>query len=136
MSVQGIVQIALYVAILFAVTKPLGLYMARVFEGERTFLSPVLEPVEPVIYRIAGVDPSVEHKWSTYTAAMLLFTVVGWLVLYGMQRLQGLLPLNPQGLGAVSPDSSFNTATSFATNTNWQSYVSETTMSYLTQMER
>src|SRR5262245_14873306 len=134
MTGPGLLQIALYVLLLFALTKPLGAYMARVFEGERTFLDPVLGPLERGIYRVCGVDPAVEQRWTAYTAGMLLFSVVGWLVLYALQRLQGLLPFNPQALGAISPDSSFNTATSFTSNTNWQSYVPETTMSYLSQM--
>jgi potassium-transporting ATPase potassium-binding subunit len=134
MTPAGLLQIALYVVVLFALTKPLGLYMARVFAGERTLLRPVLGPVERGVYRLGGVDPAVEQDWKAYTVGMLLFSLVGWLVLYAMQRLQQLLPFNPQGLDAISADSSFNTATSFTSNTNWQSYVPETTMSYLTQM--
>ena len=108
--------------------------MARVFQGERTFMSPVLGPVERFIYRIIGVKPQEEMDWKTYAFVMLLFTLVGLVTLYGLQRLQGILPLNPQHLGAVAPDLSFNTTVSFNSNTNWQSYGGETTMSYLTQM--
>ncbi|HEY3108162.1 MAG TPA: potassium-transporting ATPase subunit KdpA [Chloroflexota bacterium] len=134
MTASGLLQILLYIVVLFALTKPLGAYMARVFEGERTWLDPVLGPIERGVYRLCGVDPTVEQGWKAYTVGMLLFSLVGWPVLYGMQRLQGLLPFNPQGLDAISTDSSFNTATSFTSNTNWQAYVPETTMSYLTQM--
>ena len=114
--------------------KPLGAYMARVYQGERTFLDPLLRPVERLIYRAAGVRADEEMDWKTYAVAMLLFNALGLLVVYALQRLQGVLPLNPQGLPAVAPDLAFNTAVSFATNTNWQSYGGETTMSYLTQM--
>ncbi len=127
-------QIVLYLLVLLALVKPLGAFMARVYQGERTFLSPVLGPVERFIYRITGVKPQEEMNWKTYAFAMLLFSLVGLITLYGLQRLQSLLPLNPQNLGAVSPDLSFNTSVSFNTNTNWQSYSGETTMSYLTQM--
>src|SRR5262245_2641924 len=130
MTASGLLQLALYVVVLFALTKPLGLYMARVFAGEVRFLGWLERPV----YRLCGVDETVEQGWKAYTVGMLLFSLVGWLVLYGMQRLQQMLPFNPQGLDAISADSSFNTATSFTSNTNWQSYVPETTMSYLTQM--
>jgi K+-transporting ATPase ATPase A chain len=108
--------------------------MARVYQGERTFLSPVLGPVERLVYRITGVKPQEEMNWKTYAFAMLLFSLVGLITLYGLQRLQSILPLNPQNLGAVAPDLSFNTSVSFNSNTNWQSYGGETTMSYLTQM--
>ncbi len=108
--------------------------MARVYQGERTFLDPVLRPVEKLIYRLSGVSPDEEMNWKVYAFAMMLFNVLGLLVVYALQRIQGFLPLNPQGFGAVSPDSSWNTAVSFATNTNWQGYGGETTMSYLTQM--
>ncbi len=134
MTANGWVQIAIYFLLILVCVKPLGLFMARVFEGERTFLSPVLEPIERGIYRICDVNEREEQHWTTYTIAMLLFSVVGFATLYAMQRLQGILPLNPQHLGAVSPDSSFNTAVSFVTNTNWQGYGGETTMSYLVQM--
>jgi K+-transporting ATPase ATPase A chain len=108
--------------------------MARVYQGERTFLDPVMRPVERLVYRFSGVRPEAEMDWKIYAVAMLLFNGLGLLALYVLQRAQGMLPLNPQGLGAVSPDSSFNTAVSFGTNTNWQGYGGETTMSYLTQM--
>ncbi|HQR38470.1 MAG TPA: potassium-transporting ATPase subunit KdpA [Blastocatellia bacterium] len=134
MTANGWLQILVFFALVLAVTKPLGIYMARVFERERTFLDPVLRPAERVVYKLTGVDETREMKWKEYTIAMLLFSVVSMLVLYLIQRLQGVLPLNPQQLAGISPDSSFNTAASFTTNTNWQSYVPETTMSYLTQM--
>jgi K+-transporting ATPase ATPase A chain len=134
MTANGIFQILLLFGLVLACVKPLGSYMARVFQGEPTFLDPVLVPVERAIYQICGVKPEREQHWTTYTIAMLLCNVAGLLLLYAMQRLQGVLPFNPQGLGAISPDSSFNTAVSFTTNTNWQSYVPESTMSYFTQM--
>jgi K+-transporting ATPase ATPase A chain len=134
MTASGLLQLAIYVVVLFALTKPLGLYMARVFEGERTFLAPIVRPLERLVYRLCGVDETAEQGWKAYTAGMLLFSLGGWLLLYALQRLQQLLPFNPQGMSAVSPDSSFNTATSFVSNTNWQGYGGETTMSYLTQM--
>ena len=119
---------------LLLLVKPLGAYMAAVFQGERTFLSPLLAPVERLIYRAAGVDPTRESDWKRYALGVLLVNLLGLLAVYALQRLQAVLPLNPQGFGAVSPDSSFNTAVSFATNTNWQGYAGEATMSYLTQM--
>ncbi|MGD0671016.1 MAG: potassium-transporting ATPase subunit KdpA [Candidatus Binatus sp.] len=134
MNSNAIIQIALFSLIIIAISVPLGLYMARVFAGERTFLDPVLVPAERFIYRLCGVEPATEQTWIEYATSLLLFSLVGMVVLYALQRLQGLLPLNPQGLGAISTDSSFNTAASFITNTNWQSYTPETTMSYLTQM--
>jgi K+-transporting ATPase ATPase A chain len=134
MSLNGILQIGLYLLILTLLVRPLGVYMARVYEGKRTFLDAVFRPVERLIYRLAGVDPAQEMGWRSYAAGMLLFNFAGLLVVYALQRLQGFLPLNPQGFGAVSADSSFNTAVSFASNTNWQGYSGETTMSYLTQM--
>lgn len=134
MTLNGWLQILLFLALIFAVTKPLGLLMAKVFSRERTFLDPVLRPVERLIYKLTGVDEKHEMRWTEYAIAMLCFSVVSMLVLYLLQRLQGVLPFNPQGLGAIEPGSSFNTASSFTTNTNWQSYVPETTMSYLTQM--
>jgi len=133
-TVHGIVQLVVYMVVLIALAKPLGAYMARVFEHRPVGLDRLLGPIERVIYRLCGVRATDEMGWKTYTVAMLLFNFAGLLVVYGLQRLQGVLPLNPQGLGAVSPDSSFNTAVSFATNTNWQGYGGETTMSYLTQM--
>jgi potassium-transporting ATPase potassium-binding subunit len=134
MTGQGLLQLALYVVVLVLLVRPLGAYMAAVFQGERTFMSPLLGPVERVIYRISGVDPARESDWKRYALGVLLVNLLGLIAVYALQRLQGVLPLNPQGLGAVSPDSSFNTAVSFATNTNWQGYAGEATMSYLTQM--
>ena len=134
MTPNGLLQIALYFGVLVLLIKPLGLYMARVFNGERTFLDPVLRPVERLIYRISGVDPRQEQHWTTYTAAMLIFNLAGLVLLYALQRLQDVLPLNPQAFAPPSPDSAFNTAVSFTSNTNWQSYAGESTMSYLSQM--
>ncbi len=130
----GWLQIGLYLALLLLLVKPLGAYMARVYQGSPTFLDPLLRPVERLFYRASGVRAGDEMDWKTYAVAMLLFNALGLLAAYALQRLQGVLPLNPQGMGAVAPDSAFNTAASFATNTNWQSYSGETTMSYLTQM--
>ena len=134
MTLNGWLQILLFLAAIAAVTVPLGAFMARVFARERTWLDPVLRPLERLIYRLTGVDDRHEMRWTEYALTMLAFSVVSMLVLYALQRLQGLLPLNPQGLAGVAPDLAFNTAASFATNTNWQSYAGETTMSYLTQM--
>jgi len=134
MTLNGWLQIALYVGVLLLCVKPLGLYMARVFNGERTFLDPVMRPVERLIYAVNGVDPRQEQHWTTYTAAMLLFSLASFVLLYALQRLQHVLPLNPQGFDPPSPDSAFNTAVSFTSNTNWQSYSGESTMSYLSQM--
>jgi potassium-transporting ATPase potassium-binding subunit len=134
MTFNGWLQIALYCVLLTLLVKPLGAYMTRVFNGERTLLSPVLRPLELGLYRISGVEETDEQHWVTYAVAMLAFTFAGFVVLYGLQRLQAVLPFNPQGLGAVSPDLAFNTSVSFVTNTNWQSYVPEATMSYLVQM--
>ena len=134
MTANGIFQCALYMVVLIALAKPLGTWMARVYEGGRTPLDPVLGPVERLTYRICGVDPQEGMTWKTYALAMLWFNMAGFVVVYLLQRLQGVLPLNPQQFPAVTGDSSFNTAVSFATNTNWQGYGGETTMSYLTQM--
>jgi K+-transporting ATPase ATPase A chain len=134
MTLNGIFQIMLYLVVLIALTKPLGWYMARVYSGQPVGIDRVLGPVERLLYRIFGVRPDEEMDWKIYAAAVLLFSMVGVLLLYLLQRIQALLPLNPQSFGAVTPDSSFNTATSFVTNTNWQGYGGETTMSYLTQM--
>jgi K+-transporting ATPase ATPase A chain len=134
MTIIGWIQIILYCAIVVAQVKPLGWYMTRVFNGERTFLSPVLRPVEGVLYRLAGVDAAREQHWLSYTIAMLLFHVGGFVILYALMRLQGVLPFNPTEQSAVAPDLSFNTAASFITNTNWQNYGGESTMSYLAQM--
>jgi K+-transporting ATPase ATPase A chain len=134
MTASGLFQIALYFLVLLALTKPLGLYMNRVFQGERTFMHRLLRPFEVAIYKLCGIDERAEQHWTRYAGGILLFSVATLLVTYAVQRLQQWLPWNPQGLGPISPDSSFNTAMSFTTNTNWQSYVPETTMSYLTQM--
>jgi K+-transporting ATPase ATPase A chain len=122
------------VAVLVALAKPLGIFMADVYEGRRTLLAPVLRPVERLVYRVAGIDEQSEVGWKRYTVGLLVFNLVGVVFVYLLQRLQGVLPLNPADMAAVSPDSSFNTAVSFATNTNWQGYGGESTMSYLTQM--
>ncbi|HEV7786454.1 MAG TPA: potassium-transporting ATPase subunit KdpA, partial [Thermoanaerobaculia bacterium] len=134
MTTNGLLQIALFVLILLALAKPLGAYMAKVYEGKPFGLDRVLGPFERLIYRLTGVRPEEEMEWKTYALAVLLFSAVSVIVLYIQQRVQGWLPLNPQKFGAVSADSSFNTAVSFATNTNWQAYAGEATMSYLTQM--
>src|SRR6202034_1897265 len=134
MTVIGWTQILLYCVIIVAITPPLGAYMTRVFNGERTFLSPILRPVEIVIYKIAGVDERQEQHAVTYTVGMFLFHVGGFLILYMLMRVQQWLPFNPAGQSAVAPDLSFNTAVSFITNTNWQNYGGESTMSYLVQM--
>ena len=134
MTINGWLQIAIYFAVLTALVVPLGRYMARVFEGERTFLSPVLRPVEVAFYRVSGVDERREQHWITYTVAMLLFNAAGFVLLYALLRLQNVLPLNPADMSAVAPDLAFNTAVSFTTNTNWQNYGGESTLSYLSQM--
>lgn len=134
MTVIGWLQIILYCAIVVGLAKPLGWYMTRVFNGGRTFLSPVLRPIEAGIYWISGVDEKREQHWLTYTVSMLLFHVGGFLIIYGVMRLQPVLPFNPAGQGAVAEDLSFNTAISFITNTNWQNYGGESTISYLVQM--
>lgn len=134
MALHEIVQIVIFVALLIGCAPLLGDYMWRVFDGERTFFSPVLKPAEGVIYRLTGVDPQEEQTWQQYTLALLAFNVLGFLALFLMQLLQGVLPLNPQRLPGVEPLLAFNTATSFMTNTNWQSYAGETTLSRLTQM--
>ena len=135
MTLNGWLQILVFLGLIFAVTKPLGVFMTRVFSGERTFLDPVLRPVERLLYRVTGVDESHEMRWTEYATAMLVFSAMSMLVLYLMQRVQGMLPWNPQHFGAVTPEHlAFNTAASFTTNTNWQAYSGETTMSYFTQM--
>jgi K+-transporting ATPase ATPase A chain len=134
MTTNILIQCGLFVVVLLLLAKPLGEYFAKVLVGDRTFLTPVLGWVERLSYKASGVDPAREMSWTQYALAALLFNVLGLLFLYGLQRLQGLLPLNPAELGAVSADSSWNTAVSFATNTNWQGYGGESTMSYLTQM--
>ena len=134
MNLYSLFQLIFYMVVLLAFAKPVGAFMAKVYQGEHIFLDPVFGPLERLIYRIAGVHADEEMNWKVYAITMMLFNVLGLLVVYALQRLQGFLPLNPQGFSAVSPDSSWNTAVSFATNTNWQGYGGETTMSYLTQM--
>src|SRR4029079_18362326 len=134
MTLIGWIQIILFCAIVVALVRPLGWYMTRVFNGERTFLSPVLRPVERALYAAGGLDERQEQHWLTYTIAMLIFHVGGLLILYLLLRLQGVLPFTPAGMSAVAPDLTFNTAVSFITNTNWQNYGGESTMSYLVQM--
>ena len=121
MTINGWIQIAIFCLAILICVKPLGGYMARLFEGERTFLSPLLTPVERFIYRLCGIDEADEQRWTQYTTAMLVFSLAGFLLLYAMQRLQVFLPYNPQHLSAVGPDLAFNTSVSFVTNTNWQS---------------
>ena len=134
MTINGWIQIALFCVVVTLLVRPLGGYMTRIFNGERTLLSPVLRPVERGLYAVCGVDEREEQHWVTYGIAMLAFTLAGFVVLYALQRLQAILPFNPAGQAAVSPDLAFNTSVSFVTNTNWQSYTPESTMSYLTQM--
>ncbi|MFZ0074383.1 MAG: potassium-transporting ATPase subunit KdpA, partial [Xanthobacteraceae bacterium] len=134
MTIIGWIQILLYCAIVVALVKPLGAYMTHVFKGERTWLSPVLRPVERAIYWAGGVDEAREQSWLMYAVGMLLFHVGGFLILYALLRFQALLPFNPAGQSAVAEDLSFNTAASFITNTNWQNYGGESTLSYLVQM--
>jgi len=134
MTPNGIFQLVFFMAVLVILAGPLGAFMARVYQRERTFLDPVFGPVERFIYRVARINPDEEMDWKQNAIAMLVFNLVGLVFVYALQRLQEFLPLNPQGMGAVTPDSSFNTAVSFASNTNWQGYGGETTMSYLTQM--
>ncbi len=131
---NSITQLAVYFILVTAVSVPLGLYMARVFSNERTFLDPVLSPIERLIYRICGINPGVEMGWAGYAISMLAFSLISMIFLYALQRLQYYLPLNPQGLAGVPPGLAFNTAASFTTNTNWQAYSGEQTLSYLTQM--
>src|SRR5262245_13141059 len=134
MTTFGVLQLVLYLVVLIALVKPLGWYMARVYQGQPCGLDRIFGWLERGLYRLAGTKPDAEMTWQQYAIAMLLFNMIGLAVVYLLQRTQHVLPLNPAGLGAVSPDSSFNTAVSFATNTNWQGYGGETTMSYLTQM--
>jgi len=136
MTSIGVLQILLFFAIILGLTKPVGLFMSRLYAGERTFLHPLLRPLERGIYKICGIREQDEQKWTHYTASVLAFSLLSFLFVYGLQRLQGLLPFNPQAFGAgqVAPDQSFNTALSFMTNTNWQWYSGESTMSYLVQM--
>jgi K+-transporting ATPase ATPase A chain len=134
MSLNGWLQIALFIALILLLAKPMGTYMTRVFERRRTWLDPILVPCERLLYRLTGVNPDEEMRWTQYTLAMLAFSASTMFLTYAVERLQNLLPLNPQHLSAVAPDLAMNTAISFTTNTNWQSYTPETTMSYLTQM--
>ncbi len=134
MTLNGWIQILLFCGIVILLVKPLGGYMFRVFNGERTLLSPVLGPIERSLYRLSGTSEREEQHWTAYAAGMLLFNLAGFLLLYLLQRFQGLLPFNPVTMGAVPPELAFNTATSFVTNTNWQNYGGESTLSYLTQM--
>ena len=134
MNIYSWFQLIFYIVVLLLLAKPLGSFMAKVYQGEHTFLDRVLGPVERLIYRVSGVKPEEDMNWKTYAVAVMIFNFFGLLAVYGLQRFQAVLPLNPQGLGAVTPDSSWNTAVSFATNTNWQGYGGEVTMSYLLQM--
>src|SRR5215510_4136322 len=136
MTGSGVLQIALFFALVLLCAKPLGAFMAKVFEGQRTFLHPVLRWLEVLTYKVIGIKEDVEQRWTHYTASLLSFSLFGFLLTYLLQRAQGLLPFNPQHFGAnqVPPDLAFNTATSFVTNTNWQAYFGETTLSYFVQM--
>ena len=134
MTLNGWIQILLFAALIFAITKPLGSYMFRVFEGDRQPLPRFFGPIERLLYRLCGVDPKQGQDWKTYTIALLVFSGITLIVTYAIQRLQHVLPLNPQNFGPVAPDLAFNTAVSFTTNTNWQAYTGESTMSYLAQM--
>jgi len=134
MNLYSWFQLIFYILALLTLAKPVGSFMAKVYQGEHTFLDRVLDPVERVIYRISGIKPEEEMNWKVYAVAAMMFNFLGLLVVYGLQRFQILLPLNPQGFGAITPDSSWNTAVSFASNTNWQGYGGEVTMSYLSQM--
>ena len=129
MTLNGWLQILLFLLAVFVVTPPLGSFMARVFTRQRTWLDPIMRPFERLVYRLTGVNETHEMRWAEYAGAVLMFSVVSMLVLYAMQRLQALLPFNPQGFGGVAPDLAFNTASSFTTNTNWQAYGGESTMS-------
>jgi K+-transporting ATPase ATPase A chain len=134
MTPNGYLQLVFYLVVLLVLARPLGGFMARVYQGERTFLDPIVGPIERLVYRLAGIRSDEEMGWRRYAVAMMVFNGLGLVAVYGLQRLQAILPLNPQGLGPISPDSSWNTAVSFATNTNWQGYGGEVTMSFLTQM--
>jgi K+-transporting ATPase ATPase A chain len=136
MTSIGVLQIAVFFGVLLLLTKPLGLFMAKLFQGERTFLHPILRPVESLVYKVCGIREEAEQRWTQYAAGLLWFSVCAFLFVYVIQRLQGLLPLNPQAFGAklVSPDLAYNTAISFVTNTNWQAYSGESTLSYFVQM--
>src|SRR5665213_1840524 len=136
MTTNGVLQIVVYFLIVLALAKPMGTFMAKLFEGKRTFLHRVFRPLETLTYKLIGVNEETEQRWTQYTAALLAFSIFSFLFVYLLQRLQGVLPLNPQGFGAAqtTPDLSFNTAVSFVTNTNWQAYSGESTLSYLVQM--
>src|SRR5580692_170258 len=134
MTLNGWFQIALFAVLVILITKPFGGYLTKVFNGERNILSPVFRPVERGIYWLCGVDESHEQHWVTYAVAMLFFSAAGFVTLYALQRLQAMLPFNPADQSAVEQSLAFNTSVSFVTNTNWQSYTPETTMSYLVQM--
>lgn len=134
MTANGIFQIGVFFLALLAAVKPLGWYMARVYEGQSCGLDRLFSPIEHGIYRLCGVRPNEEMDWKTYGVGMLLFSAAGLLILYALQRLQDVLPLNPASFGAVAPDLAFNTAASFVTNTDWQAYGGESTLSYLVQM--
>src|SRR5262245_60873239 len=129
MTLNGWLQILFFLLVVLLVTPPLGAYMARVFSRQRTWLDPIVRPLERLVYRLTGVDETHQMRWTEYSVALLLFSVVSMLVLYAMQRAQAFLPFNPQGFGGVAPDLAFNTAASFTTNTNWQAYSGESTMS-------
>ena len=136
MTSIGILQILAFSGLILLVTKPVGLFMSRLFQGERTFLHPAIRPLEVLVYRLCGVREEDEQRWTQYAASLLSFSLFSFLFVYAFQRLQGHLPLNPQGFGTpqMPPDLAFNTAVSFTTNTNWQAYSGEATMSYLVQM--
>src|SRR5579871_3387115 len=136
MTTLGIVQILVFFGIIWLLTKPVGLFMSRLFQGQRTFLHPILRPLEVVIYRLCGVREDEEQSWTTYAIALLAFSLFAFLFTYALLRLQGALPLNPQGFGTAQmpPDLAFNTAVSFMSNTNWQAYSGESAVSYLVQM--
>ena len=136
MTSLGILQILVFFALICVCVKPLGAYMARVFEGRRTFMHPLLRWLEVLTYKVSGVREDVEQRWTQYTASLISFSIFGFLLMYFLQRAQGFLPFNPQHFGAaqVTPDLAFNTSTSFVTNTNWQNYGGESTLSYFAQM--
>ena len=136
MILVGLAYIVAYFLVILALTKPLGSFMAKVYQGQRTFLHPVLRPLERLIYRLCGVREDAEQRWTQYAGSLLAFSLCSFVFVYVIQRLQGFLPLNPQGFGTkqATPDVSFNTAVSFMTNTNWQAYGGETTLSYFVQM--
>ncbi len=134
MTTNGLLQLAIYFGVLLACVKPLGFYMAQVYTGSRTILDRIIGPLERLLYRVCGIDRTAEMTWREYSVAVLAFSFVSFVAVYGMQRAQSWLMLNPESMPAISPDSSFNTAVSFTTNTNWQGYGGETTMSYLTQV--